>query len=67
MQLFVLCIVSMCPVYLTVRKMRQNGNEGNFSKIKCLSVISSEVKSVEYKIIAIPIVLSFCIHQETLE
>lgn len=51
MQLFVLCIVNMCHVDFTVRKIRQNGNEGIFSKIKCLSVRSSEVKSLEYEII----------------
>lgn len=70
MQLFVLCISNMCRVYFTVRKRRQNGNEENFSKIKCLSVSSSsEVKSLEHKIITIPIVLVlyFFIHQETLE
>lgn len=49
MQLFVLCIVNMCHVDFTVRKIRQNGNEGIFSKIKCLSVRSSGVNYLVLK------------------
>lgn len=47
----------MYSVDFSVRKIRQKGNEGNFSKTECLSVRSSEVKSLEYKIIIMPIVL----------